>query len=190
MVMTASRRLFPGRLRPSGFRRTTGLLVATAAATSLLVGPGLSPAAAHDGLVSSIPAPGSAVPTAPSAVELTFTAPPLTLGTQVVVTGPDGITASSGEPEFRDAVVVQPLDGSLPAGEYTVQWRAASSDGHPITGTHAFTVTEGEAADTAAAQPAPGRPAGDGVPVGWLAAGALALGGGGVLVTRRLRGRA
>src|SRR5699024_10824890 len=38
--------------------------------------------------------------------------------------------------------VSHPLADDLPAGEYSVDWRVVSADGHPISGEFTFTVTE------------------------------------------------
>ncbi|NEK85741.1 copper resistance protein CopC [Blastococcus saxobsidens] len=205
--MTASRSA--GRERS---RRRVGLLgLATAA---LVVGAAPSVALAHDGLVSSSPAPDGVVATAPATVELDFTGEPLPLGTQVLVTGPDGASVSEGPAEIRDTAVVQPLADPLPAGAYRVEWRSTSSDGHPLSGTYAFTVagpaTAAEPADGKAepadgkAEPADGmaEPA-DGVaeaaasaeaddtslPAVYPLAGIGLLGALGVLTARRLRRR-
>ncbi|MDK3258747.1 copper resistance CopC family protein [Blastococcus capsensis] len=206
--MTVPRLEFPGRQRALGLRRTTALLLGVGAATALLLGAGVAPAAAHDGLVSSSPAADSTVDTAPPEVELRFSGPPLPLGTQVVVTGPDGAEVSQGAAEIRDTAVVQPLAGTAAEGRYTVQWRSTSSDGHPLSGSYDFTVTgSGPAAvpnpASAAAAPLPEAPAAprpetaaaerpaDGGPViGWVAAGVVAVGALGFLLARRLRGRA
>ena len=102
------------------------------------------------------PAAGATVAEAPDALELEFTGEPLPLGTLVAVTGPDGAPVSSGEAEIRGTTVVQPIDDDLPAGAYRVEWRSTSSDGHPLSGTFDFTVTEGDAAPPRpATSPAP-----------------------------------
>ncbi len=99
----------------------------------------MTPAAAHDELVSTDPADGATVDVAPDQVVLTFTRPALELGTEVLVTGPDGAAVSEGPARLVDATVVQPLAASRPAGAYRVDWRVTSEDGHPISGTLAFT---------------------------------------------------
>ncbi|RZU31720.1 hypothetical protein BKA19_1398 [Blastococcus saxobsidens] len=169
------------------------------AATALIVGTGPSVALAHDGLVSTTPAPAETVSTAPSAVELRFTGEPLPLGTQVLVSGPDGAPVSEGPAEIRDTAVVQPVRDALPAGAYRVEWRSTSSDGHPLSGTYDFTVTEAAAsapasAPAAAAEPVlePARadaPQDAGLPAVYPLAGVGLLGALGVLTARRLRRR-
>ena len=76
---------------------------------------------------------------------LTFNEPAIATGTKVLVTGPDG-SATSGDPALVDNTVRQPLRPQLPAGEYTVEWRVTSADGHPVNGTFTFGVRSGSQA--------------------------------------------
>jgi hypothetical protein len=185
------------------------VLLTVVAAGLALLGPGASPAAAHDELVASVPAPDATVP-APDAVKLQLSAPPQALGTRVTVTAPDGTAVEAGEPVLQGSTVRQPLRADLPAGSYTVSWQVTSSDGHPLTGTFGFVVATPAvvppgatpAPETAApAPPAPdtGAPApgtaaapqpasGSGVPSAWLAGGGL-LTAAAVLGARSLRRR-
>ncbi|WP_158544539.1 copper resistance protein CopC [Blastococcus sp. TBT05-19] len=170
--------------------RRAVLALLGAAASLLLLGIGAPPAAAHDGLVGSSPAAEGSLPTGPAAVELEFSAEPLPLGTEVLVAGPDGGPVSEGPAEIRGTTVVQPLTDGLAAGAYTVDWRSTSSDGHPLSGTFGFTVTEGAAAASPGTRPAAAAEtaAGDdgGFPA-WPVAGAALLAGIAVLAVRRWR---
>jgi methionine-rich copper-binding protein CopC len=103
-----------------------------------------SPASAHDELESSSPADGSAVSAGLIPIELTFAEAimesPDGTGTAISVIGPDGN-------EFADSCI-DGIDGGVitdsvdldKAGEYTVNWRTVSSDGHPVEGSFAFIV--------------------------------------------------
>ncbi|SDR85002.1 hypothetical protein SAMN04488543_0613 [Friedmanniella luteola] len=145
------------------------------------------PAAAHTHLVSSDPADGTVVDRTPGAVVLTLTEPAAALGTQVVVTGPDGL-ASTGAARLVDATVQQSLVPGAPAGAYTVDWRVTSADGHPITGQLTFTsAAAGTGEYSGPAEPA--SPAGgDGVPAwGWLLLALGLLAAAGVLAVLRRR---
>ncbi len=199
----------PPAVRRRARPRIGRLLAAVMAAAVLVVGLGSGSAWAHDALAGSGPAEGETVQTAPANVTLEFNAPPQALGTQVVVTGPDGASVSDGDPAIRDGTVTQPLAEGLPAGDYTVDWRVTSADGHPISGTFVFTVAQGapataeqsatgttgpadDTAGTATASPATASQAAasssddSSFPVVWIAIGAiLALGVG--LVIRQLR---
>ncbi|WP_344690775.1 copper resistance CopC family protein [Blastococcus jejuensis] len=165
------------------------VLAGLVAAALLLVGPGATAARAHDSLAGSSPAAGAVLPTPPADVTLEFAAPPQPLGTQVRVTGPDGTSASEGEPDVRGATVVQPLAEALPAGGYTVQWRVTSADGHPISGTFSFTATGGAPPVAAGAGDLPSAgadPGGTPFPSVWIAVGVV-VAVGGALVVRQLR---
>ncbi|GIG41614.1 copper resistance CopC family protein [Cellulomonas phragmiteti] len=133
-VVPSPRPLTPRR---AGALAALALLLASLG-TALLA----SPAAAHNTLRSTDPADGSTVATAPAQVTLTFDQPALELGTQIVVTGPDGVAVSDGPVQLVDVSVVQPLVTTLPAGTYDVAWRVTSADGHPLTGAFTFTATE------------------------------------------------
>lgn len=109
---------------------------------------------AHNALVSTTPANGSAVATPPEAVVLTFNEPAIATGTMVLVTGPDG-SATQGAPELVDNTVRQDLKQALPAGTYTVEWRVTSADGHPVNGTFTFRARVGARVQTNSETPAP-----------------------------------
>ena len=163
-------------------------LAAVVGAAVVLVVLGAAPAAAHTSLVGVDPADGSTVAATPAAVVLTFTEPAVALGTQVVVTGPEG-QVSGGAPQLVDSTVRQELVPGAPAGRYTVAWRVTSADGHPITGESSFTTTSaggGTATPDPVSAADPG--AGPGVPVwGWavLAVVVLAAAGTVVVLSRR-----
>ena len=68
--------------------------------------------------------------------------PALALGTELIVTAPDGRNVADGPPTLVDTTVRQDLVGPLPAGRYTVVWRVTSADGHPISGSFTFSTTQ------------------------------------------------
>lgn len=163
------------RLRAGFAALGAGLLLALVAA----------PAYAHDELTSSSPADGATLAQPPSQIVLTFAEPPVELGAQVVVTGPDGLV-SSGTPRLDGDDVVQDVQPQAPAGRYTVKWRVTSDDGHPVSGTLTFTAQAAAAGASASAAPAsPGvsaTPAPDAtrreplIPSwGWIIAGVIAI---------------
>lgn len=186
----ANSRHAPARSRPV-LRRGTVLLGALALGTLALLRLGMPSALAHDGLLATSPADGESVAVAPGSVTLEFSGEIRALGTEVLVTGPDGSPASDGTVEVESGTVVAQLATGRPAGTYTVRWRATSSDGHPLTGTFSFAVETGGPAGQASAEftQAPAGATGTSSPsVGWLAAGAFLVAAGGVGV-RRLRSR-
>jgi methionine-rich copper-binding protein CopC len=133
-----------------GWRRR---LLAVLASAVLAAGASAGPAAAHNVLISSSPADGASVPHTPAAVVLTFDEPAITMGTQVLVSGPTG-EVQQGSPRLVNNTVTQDLASGAAAGAYTVTWRVTSLDGHPVSGTLTFTAV-GAGADRPATAPAP-----------------------------------
>ena len=87
-------------------RRAISLLLGLACALGLTL---LLPAAAsaHDVLQATDPGDGATVATLPGSVSLTFSEPPLAMGTQVIVTGPSG-NVSEGVTSIDGGVVPKP----------------------------------------------------------------------------------
>lgn len=94
---------------------------------------------AHDALVGTDPASGATV-TSLTQVALTFN--DAVLGGDdanlVRVIGPDERYYETECPSLADTVVTSPV-ALGPAGQYEVEWRVVSSDGHPVSGTFDFT---------------------------------------------------
>lgn len=132
-----------------------------------------TPAAwAHNALLDTTPADGARVKVAPAKVVLTFNEPAIATGTKVIVTGPAG-PATVGDPVLIDNTVQQELTSGLPAGDYTVEWRVTSADGHPINGSFSFRASADSAGDlptTASPSAAPSvtRDEESGQGSGWL----------------------
>lgn len=137
-------------------RELPGALLGLIAVAAVLLGTallGAGPASAHDAVESTSPAAGATVPTPPAAVTLTLSNHPLALGTKIKVSDPAGTDWADGAVQIVDNTASQKLKAGAPAGLYTVQWRVASSDGHPIEGTFTFTAS-GAGAATAGTAPA------------------------------------
>lgn len=121
-----------------------------ALATAALLGLAAAPAAfAHNVLTGSSPEDGATLDTAPDEVVLTFNEEVLEGGNAIVVTGPDGDNHTAGEVgiDDREATIdLTPLDK---AGDYDIQYRIVSADGHIVEGTLAFAVTDDAVADAA-----------------------------------------
>lgn len=116
---------------------------------------GVVPAQAHAVLEKTSPAKNAVLTTAPTEVVLTFDEPPQNVGDLVQVTGPAGVV-SQGSPTLTGPSIHQALNTRLPNGSYRVTWRAVSDDGHPVSGTFAFTLNQssgGAATATAGAAP-------------------------------------
>ncbi|CAI8820419.1 Copper resistance protein C precursor [compost metagenome] len=104
-------------------------------------------AQAHPKLLSSTPAEG-ADGAAPGKIELHFSENLLTKfsGAKLVMTEMPGMAHSPMPMKAKvsagsdpKSMLITPL-APLPAGTYQVQWRAVSSDTHPITGNVTFKV--------------------------------------------------
>ena len=120
------------------------LNITLALASGLLLS---SLAQAHPKLLSSTPAEG-ADGAAPDKIELHFSESLLTQfsGAKLVMTEMPGMAHSPMPMKARvsagsdpKSMLVTPL-APLPAGTYQVEWRAVSSDTHPITGNVTFKV--------------------------------------------------
>lgn len=105
-------------------------------------GIGIGSASAHAFLDHASPAVGSAVPTAPTAVTLSFTQQLEPSFSAISVTDAAGqrvdlgnVQVPSGHPDQLQ-VGLRPL----PGGTYTVRWHAVSVDTHPTEGIFTFSV--------------------------------------------------
>lgn len=140
----------PGRLRalPASL---LALLAALLVAAVMIPAPAL----AHDTLVSADPEDGASFETSPEEVTLTYSADILDVGPVVQIADAEGETVAELTPEVDGPEVTAAIEDALPAGDYAVQWRVVSSDGHPIEGTQTFTVEQDTAAEetTEAAEP-------------------------------------
>ncbi|WP_338920296.1 copper homeostasis periplasmic binding protein CopC [Pseudomonas silesiensis] len=119
-------------------------VVAVALSSSLLLS---VVAQAHPKLVSSTPAEGESGP-APAKIELHFSENLVTQfsGAKLIMTdmpgmshSPMGMKASVAGSNDPKTMVLTPAS-PLTTGTYKVEWRAVSSDTHPITGSVTFKV--------------------------------------------------
>jgi copper resistance protein C len=166
------------------------------AALALLLG--AAPAFAHSRLESTDPADGASLDDGPQQVTLTFNES-LTPGfNTLTVLGPDGLRYETGDVALDGPTVsigVAPLG---PAGRYQVGYRVISADGHPVTGSVAFTLTTpgtgkgvtppaSDDSSAASADTAPSLPGETGgMPVWPWVLGVLVLVGGGVFAALKL----
>lgn len=185
--------------------RTTIPLVRTTAITllcglALLLGAGT--AAAHTRLLGSDPADGARLDTAPQRVSLEFNEAMQPDFSTITVVGPDGAEFQTGAVTADGRVVSTGVSPLGAAGRYEIGYRVISEDGHPVTGSVAFTLTtpgptsatpEDVAPTTATAAPAlPTDDGGDGgdrdggMPVWPWVVGAVVLVGGGIGAALRL----
>jgi methionine-rich copper-binding protein CopC len=103
---------------------------------ALLLAPAL--ALGHAIKTETTPADGATLSRAPAAIEMSFDTP-------VRITLVE-ITDRAGETYEVDYTRGEPVSeftatpAELPPGRYTVEWRGLSDDGHPASGTFAFTI--------------------------------------------------
>lgn len=116
----------------SGVLRRFAALVSIAVA-GMVMAPG---AFAHDQMVGSDPATGATVKASPTALVLMYSAELKNIGTTVVLTDSDGKKYDAAATVSGQNLTVGVRD-TLSDGEYTLEWRVVSSDGHPIEGTSA-----------------------------------------------------
>jgi methionine-rich copper-binding protein CopC len=113
-----------------------GLLAVVA---GILAGPAV-PALAHNSVIDESPKADSSVAAQPESVwiETSDTLLDAEGATSMDVLGPDGRHYATACPSVDGPVASVPAELG-PGGEYTVEWRVVSADGHPITGEFAFT---------------------------------------------------
>lgn len=156
-------------------------IVATLAVTALFVG--APTASAHSVVTGSDPADGSQIASGPEQVAISFNEVPQSQFATLNVVGPDGNLWSKGDPRIDGQSIVVDVGELGPVGDYTIAYRVTSADGHPISGTIGFTLTEegsgtpGAAAD-ATAEADSASDGGGGLPL-WpfLVAGVAVFGG-------------
>jgi hypothetical protein len=127
-------------MQASRFLFKATMAVAAALASSM--------AFAHPALVSSMPADKAEI-SAPQKIELKFSENLMTRfsGANLVMTGMPGmadhapmkVAAKIAGSEDPKTMVITPAQPLVP-GTYRVDWRAVSSDTHPVNGNIAFTV--------------------------------------------------
>lgn len=126
--------------------RLSVLALPIAVATGLAAA---GPALAHTRLIGTDPGAGEQVAVAPAVISLAFNEDVLKLGAAVQVVGPNGI-AATGPTKLDGRKVSWTLPADLPNGRYTVKWRVADSDGHPLNDTFGFVLAAGAAGPTPA----------------------------------------
>jgi methionine-rich copper-binding protein CopC len=122
----------------TGLARLRALLLAVVAVLVVLAGAG--PAAAHADFVSSDPADGAILSTAPAQVTLTFSEDLLAGANTVSITDKTGAVLATESLEPQGPTIVAPWPAAASGGTYQVAYRVVSADGHPITGAVVITV--------------------------------------------------
>ena len=127
---------------------TFGVVAASTSAASARAMPAASIAPLHAALLSSEPAAGEELVTAPSRIRLVFSEPIEASLATITLAGERGdrvVLSANADPRDVHAVIAPvPL---LQAGGYTVRWHVVSADGHRVDGSLDFTVAPGTGAE-------------------------------------------
>lgn len=115
-------------------------LVLPAAVAAALIA---APASAHTKLIGANPAPNATVRAVPTQLQITFNEPVMPRFVTLAVAGPDGaklhVASVAVDPENK-ARVNAVVHGFQRPGAYKVDWTAAGSDMHRMTGSYSFTL--------------------------------------------------
>ncbi|MDL9980760.1 copper resistance CopC family protein [Microbacterium sp. ASV49] len=132
----------------SGVRARRGLRLGLVGTVVALAGvlTFASSASAHDSIVSTDPA-ANGTTTGVSAVTISFSGDLIGgEGAEIIqVKGPDGRYYETACPALSGTDMTSPV-ALGPSGTYEVEWRAVSSDGHPVSGSYVFTYAPDAAA--------------------------------------------
>lgn len=134
-----------------GVRRSAALLLGLSAVWLLW---GCGPALAHARLTETYPADGDALAEPPEQVQLRFNEPIEAEFDPIKVNGQEGdrVDEEDARMSADDRRLLVADLRELPEGSYTVEWRVASADGHPIDGGYEF-VVDASAAGIGAGSP-------------------------------------
>ncbi|MEU5263907.1 copper resistance CopC family protein [Amycolatopsis sp. NPDC021455] len=130
-------------------RRASGAVLVALAGLVVFAGP----ASAHTELVSSSPAEGASLATAPAQIQLTFGEPVTLPPDPLRVVGRDGARWQIGTPSVAGGVVTVPVTPVGGAQAYSATWKVIAKDGDNVTGILHFTLTAPATATTTAAGP-------------------------------------
>lgn len=150
---------------------------------------GAGTALAHSVVISSTPENGAEIASGPERVSVTFNEALQESFASLTVVGPDGNLWTKGDPVVEGPTVSAELGELGPAGVYTVAFRVTSADGHPVSGTRTFTLTQEGSGTPGAAADSSGESGNGGVPL-WpfIVAGVVVFGGGLWFALRKPRG--
>jgi len=98
----------------------------------------------HTRLLKSSPAKDTVLTASPAAIELTFSESIEMSVSKIQLLGADqqpvAVAALTRDAKNSAATLVARITTPLAAGTYTVNWTAASADGHPVKGSYRFTL--------------------------------------------------
>lgn len=142
-------------------------------------------ASAHSALVGSDPADGASVAVGPPTVTLTFNEPLQESFPALTVVGPDRNYWQEGEPTVTGRTISTSLRELGPAGEYLINYRVTSADGHPVEGQLRFTLTAAGQGTPGASVDSDTSSSSSGIPVWPFIVGGVVLFGAGLAFALR-----
>ena len=97
----------------------------------------------HNHLVKATPSAGETLSTSPAEIRLWFNERPEIPFTSITLLRADSskIATIKAVATTDSMAVAAPLPAPLPPGNYLVNWRTASRDGHAIRGTYGFSIS-------------------------------------------------
>lgn len=105
----------------------------------ILLNPNLAAAAGEAKLVSSSPASGSSISSAPSVATMTFSTSIGDVGNSVSVTAPNGERVDDGSLQIADTQILVGLKPLNVSGDYTVEYEVDTTEGETLSGQYKFT---------------------------------------------------
>jgi copper transport protein len=118
--------------------------IALCAMLSPVIAYGAGYALLHATLLRSVPAANSRLSKPPEAIRLVFSEQVVPELSQISLTAPDGkATVLKVANDPHDVHILVGQLGELVSGPYKVVWRVLSADGHPVSGSFAFTLQSG-----------------------------------------------
>lgn len=139
--MCGTHRLVVGSTPASRTLESMSRILGSLALALLLIVGATGSASAHSALIGTVPSDGESVSTAPAAIILEFNEEPLDGMVDIAVTDSTGTIVATDSAVVTGTEVALAWPGVIGAGDYTVAYRVVSADGHPITGTFAFSYT-------------------------------------------------
>ncbi|WP_036527177.1 copper resistance CopC family protein [Nocardia sp. CNY236] len=140
-------------------------------------------ASAHSAAIGSVPDDNTTIQAGPARASVTFNEELQVGFPALTVVGPDGNLWSTGDPVVEGNTVSVAVGELGPVGEYTIAYRVTSADGHPISGTRHFTLSEpgnGTPGPKPNAQADGGADGSDGIPLWVFVIAAIVVFGGGL----------
>ena len=103
-----------------------------------VLNPNLAVAVGEAKLISSTPAAGSSISSAPSVATITFSTSISDVGNSVSVTAPNGERVDDGSLQIADTQILIGLKPLTVTGDYTVEYEVDTTEGETLSGQYKF----------------------------------------------------